>query len=113
MTARKKTGKSTRRKRDEIPFWERMLSGQKIERVLSKMGADTSLFQKEYLADTSRVRGTHVDPAEWDAVAVFEKSGDLNALMERLSLKTTQSANNVIRRVIQARARGETKVVRR
>ncbi len=114
MASRKK--QSSRRSDSERiqDFWDKPLSGQKVKRILQRRGFDANAFKKDYLEDRSRVSKITAPSAKtWDTVEVFQKDGDLDALMEKLDLKTPAAANNVIRRVIQYKAQGGKKVIRR
>lgn len=105
MTARKKQSAKPTVSDFYNPDSGRMLPVRKVERVLETIGVDPQAFAKAYLEDTSRRVGPR-DPSdeEQKAVAAFEKSGNLDALMEALDTESPQTAYAAVTRVIRFRA---------
>jgi hypothetical protein len=110
MTARKRAGKKT-----ADDFWHKLLSAAKVKRILEKRGIDPSTFRRDYEADTSRSPRKPKRPSarEMDAVEGFQRSGDFEALKGSLGTQSTAAANSALRRVLQFKALGGVKTVRR
>lgn len=110
MTARKRAGKTA-----ADDFWNKMLSAAKVKRILEKRGVDPSAFRRDYEADNSRGPRKPKQPTkrEMDAVEVFQRTGDFEALKRSLSRQSTAAANAALRRVLQFKAQGGVKTVRR
>jgi hypothetical protein len=107
MTAR------SSRNRDE--FWTKVLSAAKVKRILEKRGFNPEAFRRDYEADTSRGPRVPKRPnkAEMDAVEAFQRSGDFDALKEALGARSAAVANSALRRVLQFKAGGGVKTIRR
>ena len=96
-------------------FWSKVLAAPKVKRILEKRGFSPEAFQRDYEADTSRGPRTPKRPsrAQIDAVEAFQKSGDFEALKRSLNTESTAVANSALRRVLQFKALGGVKTVRR
>jgi hypothetical protein len=106
MAARKKTPEE---------FWSKVLSAPKVKRVLEKRGFDAEAFRRDYEADSSRRPRAPKRPskAQIDAVEAFQSSGDFEGLKVALGTRSSAVANSTLRRVVQYKALGGVKVVRR
>jgi len=110
MSARKKAGTKTPEE-----FWSKVLAAPKVKRILEKRGFDAEAFRRDYEADTSRGPRAPKRPSkqEMDAVEAFQRTGDFDALKESLGTRSTAVANTALRRVLQFKALGGVKTVRR
>ena len=108
MAARK-----TRKTAEE--FWANVLSAPKVPRLLPTRGFDAAAFRRDYEADTSRGPRTPKRPTkiELDAVEGFQKTGDFDCLKEALGTRSAAVSNSALRRVLQFKALGGVKTVRR
>jgi hypothetical protein len=106
---------AARRKKTAEEFWSNILSAPKVKRTLEKRGFDAEAFRKDYEADTSRGPRVPKRPTkvELDAVEAFQKSGDFDQLKLTLNTKSAAVANSALRRVVQFKAQGGVKTVRR
>jgi hypothetical protein len=111
MSAHEKT--EERQAADE--FWSKVLSGPKVKRILERRGFNTEAFRRDYEADRTRGPRTPKRPTrrEMDAVEAFQNSGDFEALKRGLGTRSTAVANSVLRRVVQYKALGGVKTLRR
>jgi len=77
--------------------------------------APEEFWSKDYEADTSRGSRTPKRPSrsQIDAVEAFQRSGDFEALKRALSTDSSAVANSTLRRVVQFKALGGVKTVRR
>ena len=109
MAARKTGQKSSEE------FWSKVLSAPKVRRILENRGFSPEGFRKDYEADTSRGPRSPKKPnrAEMDAVEMFQDNGDFEALKTALSTKSAAVANSALRRVLQFKAKGGVKTIRR
>ncbi len=96
-------------------FWNKVLSAAKVKRILEKRGFDPEAFRRDYEADTSRGPRMPKRPSriEIDSVEAFQKTGDFEGLKVALGTKSAAVANSALRRVLQFKARGGVKTVRR
>jgi hypothetical protein len=96
-------------------FWASVLSGPKVKRILEQRGFSPEAFRRDYEADRSRAPRRVKAPtrSEIDAVEAFERSGDFEQLKRSLSTRSAAVANAVLRRVLQYKAQGGVKVIRR
>ncbi len=96
-------------------FWSKVLAAPKVKRILEKRGFSTESFHRDYEADTSRGPRTPKRPSrgQIDAVEAFQRSGDFEALKRALSTESSAVANSTLRRVVQFKALGGVKTVRR
>ncbi len=64
-------------------FWTKMLSAQKVKRILEKRGLDPESFRKNYESDTNRGprRASRPSDKEVNSVEAFLKTGDYAGLM--------------------------------
>jgi len=110
MAAQKKSEKKTPEE-----FWSKVLAAPKVKRILEKRGFDTRAFQRDYEADTSRGPRTPKRPSkqQMDAVEAFQTTGDFEALKTSLGSVSAAVANSALRRVLQFKAQGGVKTVRR
>jgi hypothetical protein len=101
--ARKKARKKKAPGKD---FYEKMLSGSKVKRILEGMKVDPKRFQKLYESDTSRVSRKMRTPENYQVVAVqaFLESGDKRRLMKSLGTENRQTADAAVSRIIQWKA---------
>ena len=92
-----------------------MLSAPKVKRILEKRGFSPDAFRKDYETDTSRGPRSPKKPSrsEMDAVEMFQETGDFDALKNSLGAKSPAVANSALRRVLQYKARGGIKTIRR
>lgn len=109
------SAKRTAGKKSPEEFWSKVLAGPKVKRILEKRGFSPEAFQRDYEADTSRGPRSPKRPSriQIDAVEAFQKSGDFEALKEALNTKSSAVANSALRRVVQFKALGGVKTVRR
>ena len=110
MAAQRKSGKKTAEE-----FWSKVLAAPKVKRILEKRGFDTEAFRRDYEADTSRGPRTPKRPSkqQMDAVEAFQGNGDFDALKSSLGTQSPAVANSALRRVLQFKALGGVKTVRR
>jgi hypothetical protein len=96
-------------------FWSKVLAGPKVKRILEKRGFSPDAFRRDYEADTSRGPRAPRRPsrAQLDAVEAFQQSGDFEALKRALATESSAVANSTLRRVVQFKALGGVKTVRR
>lgn len=96
-------------------FWGKMLSAQKVKRILEKRGFDAEAFRRDYESDTNRGprRATRPSDKEVNSVEGFLKTGDYHALMVALGTKSRPKADAAIRRVVAWKGQGGVKTVRR
>lgn len=96
-------------------FWSKVLSAPKVKRILEKRGFSTEGFRRDYEADTSRGPRAPKKPskAEIDAVEVFQETGDFEELKVALATRSAAVANSALRRVLQFKAQGGVKTIRR
>lgn len=106
---------SRRTKKTPEEFWSKVLAAPKVKRILEKRGFSTEAFQRDYEADTSRGPRAPKRPtrAQLDAVEAFERTGDFEGLKAALGTKSSAVANSTLRRVVQFKALGGVKTVRR
>ncbi len=104
-----------KRKASAKDFWSKMLSAQKVKRILEKRGWDAEAFRKDYESDTNRGprRATRPSDREINAVEAFLKSGDYPQLLSALSTRSRPKADAAIRRVVAWKGQGGTKPARR
>jgi hypothetical protein len=110
MTAQRKSGKKTPEE-----FWSKVLAAPKVKRILEKRGFDTEAFRRDYEADISRGPRAPKRPSKQqiDAVEAFQRNGDFDALKSSLATESAAIANSALRRVLQFKALGGVKTVRR
>ncbi len=110
MAAQKRSGRKTPEE-----FWSKVLAAPKVKRILEKRGFSPEAFQRDYEADTSRGPRSPKRPSrnQIDAVEAFQQSGDFEALKRALSTESSAVANSTLRRVLQFKALGGVKTVRR
>jgi hypothetical protein len=103
------------KKKTADEFWSKVLSATKVKRILEKRGFNAEAFRKDYEADTSRGPRAPKRPnkAQLDAVEAFQNTGDFDALKVSLGTQSAAVANSALRRVLQFKARGGVKTVRR
>ncbi len=96
-------------------FWSKMLSAQKVKRILEKRGFDAEAFRKDYESDTNRGprRASRPSDKEVNSVEGFLKTGDYPGLMTALGTKSRPKADAAIRRVVTWKGQGGVKTVRR
>jgi len=106
---------TTQNSKDPDEFWSKVLSAAKVRRILRKRGFDPEAFRRDYEADASRgPRGPkRPSKTEMDAVEAFQKTGDFDALKRALGTTSVAAANSALRRVVQFRAPGGLKTLRR
>ena len=104
-----------RREKTSEEFWGGVLSGPKVKRILERRGFSPDAFRKDYESDTSRAPRRVKAPSrtEIDAVEGFQKTGDFEALKRSLGVRSSAVANSVLRRVLQYKAQGGVKTIRR
>ncbi len=85
-----------------------MWSRRKVLRIAESFGADPIEFEKRYREDKSR-RAPMKEPSsqELTAVANWEEEHDFKTLMKALGASNRATANNVIVRVLEWKARGQ------
>ncbi len=100
-----------KRKASGKDFWSKMLSAQKVKRILEKRGVDADAFRKEYESDTNRGprRASRPSDREVNAVEAFLKSGDYPQLLSALNTKSRPKADAAIRRVVAWKGQGGAK----
>ena len=110
MAAQKGEGKKTPEE-----FWSKVLAAPKVKRILEKRGFDPDAFRRDYEADTSRGPRSPKRPSkqQMDAVETFQRTGDFEALKRSLGTDSATVANSALRRVLQLKALGGVKTVRR
>ena len=108
------THKRSGRKSSE-EFWSKVLAAPKVKRILEKRGFDPEAFRRDYEADTTRGPRVPKRPnkQELDAVEAFQRSGNFEALKVSLGTQSSAVANSALRRVLQFKALGGVKTVRR
>ena len=96
-------------------FWTKMLSAQKVKRILEKRGLDPESFRKNYESDTNRGprRASRPSDKEVNSVEAFLKTGDYPGLMTSLGTKSRPKADAAIRRVVAWKGQGGGKKRRR
>ncbi|MCS5620060.1 MAG: hypothetical protein NZ808_09385 [Myxococcota bacterium] len=96
-------------------FWTKMLSAQKVKRILEKRGLDPESFRKNYESDTNRGprRASRPSDKEMNSVDAFLKTGDYPGLMTSLGTKSRPKADAAIRRVVAWKGQGGVKKRRR
>jgi hypothetical protein len=96
-------------------FWNKMLSAQKVKRILERRGFDTEAFRKDYESDTNRGPRKAARPTdrEINAVESFLKSGNYSDFMEGLGTKSRPAADAALRRVVAWKGQGGVKTIRR
>ena len=96
-------------------FWTKMLSAQKVKRILEKRGIDPESFRKNYESDTNRGprRASRPTDKEVNSVEAFLKTGDYPGLMTSLGTKSRPKADAAIRRVVAWKGQGGVKKRRR
>ena len=96
-------------------FWSKVLSAPKVKRILESRGFSPEGFRKDYERDTSRGPRSPKKPsrAEMDAVQMFQETGDFEGLKVALGTKSAAVANSALRRVLQFKAKGGVKTIRR
>lgn len=99
---------AVRRKASSKDFWSKMLSAQKVKRILEKRGFDAEAFRRDYESDTHRGprRASKPSDREINAVEGFLKSGDYPALLSALNTKSRPKADAAIRRVVAWKGQG-------
>ncbi len=104
-----------RRQKSAEEFWGSVLSGPKVKRILERRGFSPDAFRKDYEADTSRAPRRVKAPsgAEIDAVEAFQRTGDFEELKRSLGTTSAAAANGTLRRVLQYKAQGGVKTIRR
>ena len=107
--------KRTSGKKPPAEFWSKVLAAPKVKRILERRGFSPEGFQRDYEADTSRGPRMPKRPGrdQLDAVEAFQQSGDFEALKRALSTDSSAVANSTLRRVVQFKALGGVKTVRR
>jgi hypothetical protein len=110
MAAHKRSGR-----RSPEEFWSKVLAAPKVKRILEKRGFDPEAFRRDYEADTSRGPRTPKRPSkqEMDAVEAFQRTGDFEGFKLSLGTESAAVANSALRRVLQFKALGGVKTVRR
>lgn len=96
-------------------FWSKVLSAPKVKRILERQGISPEGFRREYEADTSRSARRPRIPTrqQIDAVEAFQRSGDFEHLKQALGTRSSAVANSALRRVLQYKAQGGVKTIRR
>jgi hypothetical protein len=102
-------------KKSPEEFWAKVLAAPKVKRILEKRGFDPEAFRRDYEADISRGPRAPKRPTkqQMDAVEAFQRSGDFEALKQSLGTGSATVANSALRRVLQFKALGGVKTVRR
>jgi hypothetical protein len=110
MAAQRRSGKKSPEE-----FWSKVLAAPKVKRILEKRGFDPEAFRRDYEADTSRGPRSPKRPSkpEMDAVEALQSSGDFEAFKGSLGTESAAVANSALRRVLQFKALGGVKTVRR
>ena len=96
-------------------FWTKMLSAQKVKRILEKRGVDVEAFRRDYESDTNRGprRASRPSDKEINSVEAFLKTGNYEGLMTALGTKSRPKADAAIRRVVAWKGQGGVKTTRR
>ncbi len=96
-------------------FWSKVLSAPKVKRILERQGMSPEGFRREYEADNSRRARKPRAPSrqQIDAVEAFQRSGDFERLKQALGTQRSAVANSALRRVLQYKAQGGVKTIRR
>lgn len=96
-------------------FWSKVLSAPKVKRILERQGISPEGFRREYESDSSRsARKPRVPTRQQiDAVEAFQLSGDFERLKQALGTRSSAVANAALRRVLQYKAQGGVKTIRR
>ena len=96
-------------------FWGKMLSAQKVKRILEKRGFDADAFRKDYESDKNRGPRKASKPSEREinAVESFLKNGDYTRFMEGLGTRSRPAADAALRRVVAWKGQGGVKTIRR
>jgi len=106
-----------KRARQKTPeeFWSKVLAAPKVKRILEKRGFDPDAFRRDYEADSSRGPRSPRRPSkqQMDAVEAFQRTGDFEQLKQSLGTESSAVANSALRRVVQFKALGGVKTVRR
>jgi len=78
-------------------------------------GFDPEAFRRDYEADSSRGPRSPRRPSkqQMDAVEAFQRTGDFEQLKQSLGTESSAVANSALRRVVQFKALGGVKTVRR
>jgi len=107
--------RQSRRHKTPDEFWSKVLAAPKVKRILERRGVSPDDFQRDYEADNSRGARTPKRPTrgQIDAVEAFQKSGDFEAFKRALSTNSSAVANSALRRVVQFKAMGGSKTIRR
>ena len=101
MPARK-----TIKKKTPTAVVHKMLSENKVLRVLNTMEVDVEAFKEAYEGDTTRAGGLRPPtPEQIAAVEQFQKTGDLQALKLALETASSQSAFGAVARVVAFKAK--------
>ena len=110
MAAQRRSGKKSPEE-----FWSKVLAAPKVKRILEKRGFDPEAFRRDYEADTSRGPRSPKRPSkqEMDAVEAFQRTGDFEGFKLSLGTESVAVANSALRRVLQFKALGGVKTVRR
>ena len=106
---------AARKKATEKDFWTKMLSGNKVRRILEKRGFDAEAFRKDYEADNNRAPRKSPRPSEKeiDGVEAFMKSGNYDQFLKALGTQSRPKADSALRRVVAWKGRGGIKTIRR
>ncbi len=109
------TSKRSDGKKSPDEFWSKVLAAPKVKRILQRRGFSPEGFQRDYEADTSRGPRAPKRPSriQIDAVEAFQQSGDFESLKTALGTNSSAVANSALRRVLQFKALGGVKTVRR
>ena len=104
-----------RKKGTERDFWTKMLSGNKVRRILEKRGFDAEAFRNDYEADHNRASRKSPRPSEReiDGVEAFMKSGNYELFLNALGTSSRPKADSALRRVVAWKGRGGVKTIRR
>ena len=96
-------------------FWTKMLSAQKVKRILEKRGFDAEAFRRDYETDTNRGprRASRPSDKQVNSVEGFLKTGDYHGLMQAIGTKSRPKADAAIRRVVAWKGQGGAKTARR
>lgn len=93
----------------EIPTGRsQMWSRRKVLRIAESFGADPVEFEKRYREDRSRRASLREpSPQEVHAVETWEEEHDFKTLMKAVGATNRSTANNVIVRVLEWKARAQ------
>lgn len=107
--------KGNGRAKSSEEFWAKVLAAGKVKRILERRGFDPEAFRRDYESDTSRRPRMPRRPSnqQIDAVEAFQSNGDFERLKEALGTKSSAVANSTLRRVLQFKALGGVKAIRR